>query len=81
MDFRDYLRKHRDTKTLKLILEAIGEGINELHELGYAHRDLKPDNVVLNLRPLMVKIIDFDRSQLLDVLTKGHVHGTPGYFP
>jgi serine/threonine protein kinase len=62
MDFRQYLRLHRDTRNLKLILEAIGQGILELHDLGYVHRDLKPDNVVLNLRPLMVKIIDFDRS-------------------
>ena len=53
----------------------------DLHDLGYVHRDLKPDNVVLNLRPLMVKIIDFDRAKLIEVETKGHVNGTPGYFP
>ena len=30
--------------------------------MGYVHRDLKPDNVVLNLEPLEVKVIDFDAA-------------------
>lgn len=38
------------------------EGLKELHSLGYIHKDLKPENIVLNLDPLEVKLIDFDRS-------------------
>jgi serine/threonine protein kinase len=38
------------------------KGVNELHQLGYVHRDLKPDNIVLNLEPLEVRVIDFDAS-------------------
>ena len=38
------------------------EGVKELHELGYIHRDLKPDNIVLNLDPLEVRLIDFDAA-------------------
>jgi serine/threonine protein kinase len=32
--------------------------------MGYIHRDLKPDNIVLNLEPLAVRIIDFDAAAL-----------------
>ena len=49
--------------------------------MGYIHRDLKPDNVVLNLEPLEVKIIDFDAVQLDSELSIGTAFGTPGYFP
>ena len=45
------------------------------------HRDLKPDNIVLSLRPLKVKIIDFDRSVNMGVETKGTFVGTEGYYP
>lgn len=55
-------------------------GIDELHKLGFVHRDLKPDNVVLNLKPLEVKVIDFDRVYLDTTMTITRVRGTPGYF-
>ncbi|MFM8487125.1 MAG: protein kinase domain-containing protein, partial [Bacteroidota bacterium] len=35
-------------------------GVKELHQQGVVHRDLKPDNVVLSLRPLRVRIIDLE---------------------
>ena len=49
--------------------------------MGYTHRDLKPDNIVLSLNPLDVRIIDFDRSCLESETTKSTALGTPGYFP
>ena len=45
------------------------------------HRDLKPDNIVLNLDPLEVRIIDFDAVFLDSTTTVGTARGTPGYFP
>ena len=40
-----------------------------------------PDNVVLSLRPMKVKIIDFDRSFSMAVGTKETMVGTDGYYP
>ena len=45
------------------------------------HRDLKPDNIVLNLDPLEVRIIDFDAVFLDSTTTVGTARGIPGYFP
>ena len=81
MDFRFYLVKHRITRDLNKILIEIGQGIKQIHSLGYVHRDLKPNNVVMNLKPFQLKIIDFNRSYLITQSTKGTVRGTPGYFP
>ena len=53
MDLRTYLAsKNRDYRKLNDILLKIVAGLQELHGLGYVHRDLKPDNIVLNLKPL-----------------------------
>ncbi len=62
MDFRDYLRHHRDPLVLPLILQQIVEGLIQLYSLGYIYRDLKPENIILNLDPLEVRITDFTTS-------------------
>ena len=53
----------------------------QLHNIGYIHRDLKPDNIVLKLIPLEVRVIDFDVSYLASSTKKGTMVGTRGYVP
>ena len=62
MSFRDYLEEHREPRHLVKILLMVIEGLNELHELGFAHRDLKPENIALTLKPLHEAVIDYDRA-------------------
>lgn len=81
MTLREYLDEHRDPDQLREIFVNILNGVSELHTLGYVHRDLKPDNVVLNRAPLEVAVIDFNRAISMSTMTTGHVRGTPGYFP
>jgi serine/threonine protein kinase len=42
---------------------------------------LKPDNIVLNLEPLNVVVIDFDASCLDSTKTISTIKGTKGYYP
>jgi len=81
MTLRDYLEDHRDPRHLgKLLLMAI-EGILELHGMGFVHRDVKPDNIAINLKPLYACVIDFDRATPRTQESKGSILGTPGYYP
>jgi serine/threonine protein kinase len=81
LDFRQYLRKRRCPKELNIIFIQIIQGLQELRELGYVHRDLKPDNVVVSFQPLHAVLIDFNRSAFTTATTEGILYGTPGYTP
>ena len=39
--------------------------VEAMHELGIAHGDLHPNNIVLNLEPLRVAIIDYEYAFLI----------------
>jgi serine/threonine protein kinase len=64
------------------ILNQVLAGVAHAHGLGYLHRDLKPNNILLNRRG-QAKITDFGIAKVLgggDSLTKkGFVLGTTAY--
>jgi len=59
------------------IFRKVAEGLHALHQHGYAHADIKPNNVLLT-RDGGIKIIDFGQSCPLGH-AKGRVQGTPDY--
>ena len=54
-------RLRLEEKTIKSIFARVLRGVIHLHEKGIAHRDLKPDNILLGFDEdgeMIVKIID-----------------------
>jgi serine/threonine-protein kinase len=63
------------------ILNQVLQGIAHAHSLGYVHRDLKPNNLLLN-RNGQAKITDFGIAKVLGgetVTNQGFVLGTTAY--
>ena len=61
---KDVLRRGAlSSSQLRDIAHGIAEGLNEAHQAGVLHRDIKPGNVMLDSRN-QVKIVDFGLSVL-----------------
>ncbi|CAK60938.1 unnamed protein product (macronuclear) [Paramecium tetraurelia] len=61
----DVIKKHKKLteEQAKLLIRHILLALQHIHERGVAHRDLKPDNVLINKKSLDIKIIDFGVSR------------------
>lgn len=59
------------------IFRQVAEGLQAMHQHGYAHADIKPNNILLTPDEGL-KIIDFGQSCTLGY-TKDRVQGTPDY--
>jgi len=59
------------------IFTRVAAGLDALHQLGYVHTDIKPNNIMLG-RDGEVKIIDFGQSCRIGHI-KGRIQGTPDY--
>lgn len=59
------------------VFKQIAEGLHALHQYGFAHADIKPNNILLT-RDGGLKIIDFGQSCPLGH-TKERVQGTPDF--
>lgn len=70
-------RRPTDLAEVARLFMRIAEGLHALHKHGYAHADMKPNNILLT-RDGGVKIIDFGQSCPLGH-RKERVQGTPDY--
>ena len=59
------------------IFHRIGAGLHALHEAGYVHADIKPNNIIVGKKEV-VKIIDFGQACPM-WHRKGRIQGTPDY--
>ncbi|PNP39232.1 hypothetical protein TGAMA5MH_08909 [Trichoderma gamsii] len=71
-DLQKYMDKHRliDETNVREISFQVLEGLSYMHREGFAHRDIKPDNVLIRSQPPMnnwwVKISDFGISKRVE---------------
>jgi serine/threonine-protein kinase len=59
------------------IFMKVAEGLISLHQKGFVHSDIKPNNVLVGEEGV-VKVIDFGQSCPIGHV-KGRIQGTPGY--
>jgi len=78
-----YYTKKLELNLARTYFYQMAEGLNAIHEAGICHRDLKPQNLLLNSR-FELKITDFGLSKIFEDKTKKKVMktyyaGTQGY--
>ena len=65
----------------KVIFKQLVNAVAYIHSKGYAHRDLKLDNILMDPETKKLKIIDFGFALKSSPSEKLHMHcGTPHYF-
>ena len=81
---KDHLTRQRP-KALQTLLDGV-RGVRYLHECGFVHKDIKPENIFLPSKqpdakgnPPVGKIADFGFTTRIKVGAKARLQGTPGY--
>jgi serine/threonine-protein kinase len=64
-------------RTCEICMEA-AHGLQTMHQGGYVHADIKPNNILVNDEGTKIKIIDFGQSCKIKTV-KERIQGTPDY--
>lgn len=60
------------------IVQQSAEGLKVMHDKGYVHADIKPNNILVNEGGDRIKVIDFGQSCKANTV-KERIQGTPDY--
>jgi serine/threonine protein kinase len=60
-----------------LVFRMVATGLNAIHQQGYVHCDMKPNNILIN-KAGSIKIIDLGQSCKIGTI-KSRIQGTPDY--
>ena len=76
-------RRTPDQRQVALMVAKLALAMQEAHEAGVIHRDLKPDNVAINKKGEPI-VLDFGLARQLDdprtrLTQQGAIYGTPSY--
>ena len=63
---------------LVAIFAKVADGLHSLHQLGFVHADIKPNNILVDPDSQDVRIIDFGQSCPIGAVKK-RIQGTPDY--
>jgi len=61
-----------------LVFRMVATGLNAMHQNGYIHCDIKPNNILFNNQSGAIKIIDLGQSCKIGTI-KTRIQGTPDY--
>src|SRR5205085_8068274 len=78
----DYIKQNQGTQPLAsswTIINHLIIGLRQLHQLGIAHRDIKPDNILINPETGDIKYIDFGLSCIAEACVTVNAIGTKYY--
>jgi serine/threonine protein kinase len=82
-DLKNFISKFKGSMPMQLIkqiLRQILEGIDYIHLEGILHRDLKPQNILvnynINLNEITIKIADFGLARTYSILSKNFTKNT-----
>lgn len=61
-----------------LVFRMVAEGLNAMHQQGYIHCDIKPNNILINNESGAISIIDLGQGCKIGTV-KPRIQGTPDY--